>query len=340
MTQATLETALSQQARVTLAHTPTPIEALNNLSAMGHCSLYVKRDDCTGVGMGGNKIRQLEYYVGDALANNANLLLITGAIQSNFTRSVAAVAAKLNLHCHVQLEQRVANFSEQYTNNGNVFLNQLYGANISYFPEGENEAGADKALEEIAQRYRSDGFKPYIIRLGAEHAPIGALGYVRAAIEFANSDTAKEGIDEIFIASGSALSHIGLLFGLRALGYPTKVTGVCVRRSAQQQHDRVKRRLDDLAQLLNLPLCVKEQDISLIDNTLAPGYGQLSSSTIAATELFASREGLLLDPVYTAKVADAVLRFAKLAANRDKRVLLWHTGGQPAIFAYENQLSQ
>ena len=230
-----LENTLKQIPRVSLGHTPTPLELLPNLGKKLGLSLYVKRDDCTGIAFGGNKIRQLEYYFGEAVAQKADTVLITGAVQSNFVRSVAAVAGKLNMQCHIQLEERVDGVSDLYRNNGNVLLDKLLGARLHYFPEGENEAGADAAMMALAEKLRGQGKTPYIIHLGAGHFPTGGYGYASAAIELSQQlQTTHKNIadfDEIIIASGSALTHGGLLFGLRALGVNTPLRGICVRRS-------------------------------------------------------------------------------------------------------------
>ena len=162
----------------------TALESMPNLSA--HCGgarLFVKRDDCTGLAFGGNKVRQLEFYFGDACANNADTILITGAVQSNFVRMVAAGASKLGLSCHIQLEDRVASKDRQYHSSGNIFLDKILGATLHSYPEGEDESGADDQLEAIASELRANGHKPYVIHLAPGHAPLGSLGYIVAAHE-------------------------------------------------------------------------------------------------------------------------------------------------------------
>ena len=150
MTNAIFE-ALDAKPRQALAHLPSPLERMANLEALGGgARLYVKRDDCTGLAMGGNKLRQLEYYFGEAKQQNADTVLITGAVQSNFVRLAAASANRLGMHCHIQLEQRVAKNDPLYANSGNVLLDRMLGATIHSYPHGEDEAGADAQLESIA----------------------------------------------------------------------------------------------------------------------------------------------------------------------------------------------
>jgi D-cysteine desulfhydrase/L-cysteate sulfo-lyase len=314
-------------------HLPTPLEPLPRLGAELGVDLWVKRDDLTGIAFGGNKIRQLNFYIGQARAEGADTLLITGAVQSNFVRSTAAMAAALGMSCHVQLEERVKDVDALHRSNGNALLDQLFGARLHSYPQGEDEAGADAALQALADDLRARGARPYVIPLGADHAPLGALGYVDAAREIAPH---APWFDALYIASGSALTHIGLFFGLRALGMDLPVIGVCVRRDKAAQHARVSQRLGDLATLLGMadPTCA--EDIQLTDKSLAPGYGQLSGLARHAITRTARSEGLLLDPVYTAKVMAALITDAP--ALTGKRVLFWHTGGQPALFAYGDGL--
>ncbi len=333
-----LKDALARFPRAEAAHTPTSLEALTNLGRELGIALYVKRDDCTGAGFGGNKVRQLEFYFGAALAEGADTILITGAVQSNYVRTAAAMARRLGLDCHIQLEERVAGVSELYRTNGNVLLDQLLGANLHSFPEGEDEAGADAAVAAIADRLRASGRKPYIIPLGPDHEPLGALGYVAAAIETADQLTAGEPFDEVIVGSGSALTHAGLLVGFHALGLALPVRGVSVRRHSEAQTGRVRHRVDQLIALLDLPLKVPDKDIEVYDGTLSPGYGLLNTATLEAIHRTARTEGLFLDPVYTGKVMAGVIQLAENGDLCGKRVLFWHTGGQPALFGYADQL--
>ena len=337
LTPKTLQAVLDKFPRVQAAHNPTPIEALANLGARLGLHVSVKRDDCTGVAFGGNKVRQLEFYLGEALARNADTVLITGAVQSNFVRTTAAMAAKLNLRCHVQLEQRVANKSAAYHSNGNVLLDKLCGATVHHFPDGEDEAGADNALELLADDLRRQGARPYTIHLGTAYPPIGALGYVAGALELSQQLPTIEPVDEIVVCSGSALTHIGILVGLRLLGINIPVQGICVRRDAQLQTTRVTRRVAELIAMLDCPLTIPGSDIRLDDAVLAPGYGQLNQATSDAIKQAATLEGLLLDPAYTGKGMAGLIRQAD--KNRGKHVLFWHTGGQPALFGYIDQLA-
>jgi len=323
--------------RVGLAHLPTPIDALENLSrTLGGAALHVKRDDATGLAFGGNKVRQLEFYLGEALAQDADTVLITGAVQSNFVRLAAAAAAKLGLGCHIQLEERVADVDAVYRESGNVLLDRLLGAVLHAYPCGEDEAGADARLGEIAAALRDSGKMPYIIPLSPGHPPLGALGYVCAAAEIlAQIEGTGTAIDEIVVASGSGHTHAGLLCGLRALDSSTPVTGVCVRRDARAQRPRLRDHCRRIATLLGLDLRIDDADIHLMDDFLAPGYGCANVPTMDAITMCARLEGLLLDPIYTGK---AMAGFIQRARESDRSLLFVHTGGTPALFAYEPAL--
>ncbi len=338
MTQ-TLPPKLAELPRVPLAHLPTPLELLANLSRhIGAGRLLVKRDDLTGLAMGGNKIRQLEFYLGDALAHKADTLLITGAVQSNFVRSAIAAGNRFGMRSHVQLEQRVDRNDHLYASSGNVFLDRLLGATIHHYSEGEDEAGADRQLESIAAGLSEQGRTPYVIHLAPGHAPLGALGYVLAAEELLDQvDPSAPDIDEVVVGSGSGHTHAGLLFGLRWLGCTVPVTGVCVRRRADEQRERILARTQEIGRLLEVPNPVAPNDIVLTDENLAPGYGRLNDATREAIGLAAQHEALLLDPVYTGKVmATALAR----AAETDGSILFVHTGGTPALFAYQQELAE
>ncbi len=315
----------------------TPLELLGNLSRhCGGASIFVKRDDCTALAFGGNKVRQLEFYLGEAVALEADTVLITGAVQSNFVRTAAAAANKLGMRCHIQLEERVAETTPQYRESGNVLLDKLLGATLHSYATGEDESGADQALEQIATDLKNSGRNPYVIHLALDHPPLGALGYIVAADELLRQIGASEiKLDQIFVGSGSGATHAGLLFGFRALGSNLPVTGVCVRRKADLQVHRIKDACERIATLLDVKNPVAVEDIELTGDFLAPGYGVPSNSILDAIILGARMEGLIIDPVYTGKALAATIHFAS-RSSPDQNLLFWHTDGTPAIFAYQN----
>jgi 1-aminocyclopropane-1-carboxylate deaminase/D-cysteine desulfhydrase-like pyridoxal-dependent ACC family enzyme len=226
-----------------------------------------------------------------------------------------------------------------YRASGNVLLDRLLGATLHDYPIGEDEAGADARLEDIAADLRRRSRRPFVIHLGLGHPPLGALGYVAAAAELVGQlEERKLLLDEIVVASGSGHTHAGLLFGLRALGCRVPVTGACVRRGREEQTARIKDHCGRIAQMLEVDDPVGDDDVRLVDDFLAPGYGQLNPAMIDALKLTARREGLILDPVYTAKaMAAAFHRSKELGCGRS--LLFVHTGGVPAVFGYESLLT-
>ncbi len=330
--------ALDKLPRARLWCDPTPLEALPNLAeVLGAKAIHVKRDDCNGLAFGGNKVRQLEYYLGQAVAQDADTVLMTGAVQSNFVRTAAAACAKLKMDCHIQLEDRVPRDNPEYTRSGNVLLDELLGATLHAYPEGEDEAGADRSLQEIADKLSGEGKKPYIVHMAPGHPPLGALGYVDCARELV-TQLDENGIepDEIFAPSGSGNTHGGLLYGLRALGRHAPVNGVCVRRAADLQKPRIENRVQQIAQLLDEKCPVGDDDVIVDDRFLPPGYGQAGPETFEAISLAARTEALLLDPVYTGKTFAALINSAREYPGRT--LLFVFTGGGPSIFGYGEEL--
>ncbi|WP_241480935.1 D-cysteine desulfhydrase family protein [Leisingera sp. ANG-M6] len=322
--------------RAPLLVQPTPLERLDRLSHELEIDLWIKRDDLTGLSFGGNKTRQLEFYLGAALADQADTILITGAVQSNFCRTAAAAAAKLGMRAILQREERVPGMDPLYYRSGNIYLSDILGAESISYPEGENEAGADAALEAQAEELRKAGCNPYIIPLGLGHPPLGALGYVLAAEELA----AQIGsFDAAVVPSGSGATHAGFLIGTRRAGITAPVYGICVRRNAQLQKDRLEQLTQNLADLMNAPRPFGSEDILTWDGALAPGYGRAGPATRAALQRMAITEGILLDPVYSAKTFAGLLGLLETGSiAKGQKVLLLHTGGLPALFAYQNEL--
>ena len=324
---------------VKLAHSPTPLEQMNNLSKLfssehGEICLWIKRDDCTGLAMGGNKARQLEFYLGEAVAQNADTILTTGAIQSNHVRMTVAGAHKLGLNCEVQLEERVSDRPSEYYNSGNPFLVSMLGAKVHKYPVGEDEEGADRALYERAEVLSSQGKSPYVIPLALNHTPLGALGYVVAAQELLNQMNGSE-LDAVVVASGSGSTHAGLLVGLRAMGCHAKVYGICVRRNSTLQKPRLLKRCQELATMIGHSDLIVESDLITNDEVLEPGYGRLNQATSEAISMTGRQEGILLDPTYSGKSMAGLFHLLNQGEfSAGQNIVYLHTGGAPGAFGY------
>ncbi|OED39096.1 cysteine desulfhydrase [Chromatiales bacterium (ex Bugula neritina AB1)] len=321
---------------VSLAHKPTVLEQLHNVSSQSGVNVWIKRDDCTGLLFGGNKARQLEYYIGQALEEQADVLLTTGAVQSNHVRSTVAAARKLGIDVEVQLENRVSTNSAAYHNSGNALLVKLMGATVHHIDIGDDEDAADKALDRRADVLREDGRRPYIIPLSNAHTPWGALGYVEAAEELLKQQQDFGiNVDHYVVASGSASTHAGLLTGLRASGSNVPVHGICVRRDATSQIERVKKKSTAVARLLNLDPDIATDSIICHDDALWPGYGMISDAVADTLKYMAQSEGIVLDPTYTAKSFHGLRSLVKQGVIAGGETVVYiHTGGSPAIFAY------
>ena len=248
--------------RVRLGHAPTPIDPAPNLGAALGIDLWIKREDCTGLALGGNKVRQLEFHFGEAEARGADTVLVTGAVQSNLVRIAAAGARKLGMAVHIQLEDRVDGMGALYRASGNLLLDRVLGATLHPFPEGEDEAAADAAMERRARALADEGRRPYVIHSAPGHAPLGGLGYVVAAKEVVEQAPGI-GFDAVVCASGSALTHAGTLVGLRALGERAPVLGICVRCDADRQADRVARVAGALAAMIERPDAFDAGDVDV-----------------------------------------------------------------------------
>lgn len=323
--------------RVILQQTPTPLERLERISEHLDLDLWIKRDDLTGIGFGGNKIRQLEFYFGAARAAKADTILITGAVQSNFVRSAAAVAGRLGMRSILQLENRVPGKDAIYAASGNVLLGQILGAEHIFYPEGEDEAGADRALRDRAEALAAEGRHPYVIPLGLNNPPLGALGYMAAADEILAQ---KADFDAVVIPSGSGLTHAGLLCGMRAAGIQMPVHGICVRRDAEAQTTRIRTVCRNTETLLGRDGITTPDDIRIWDRALAPGYGHAGERAQEAMLMMARQEGIFLDPVYTAKSFAGVIGLRREGVlPPGARVLFVHTGGQPALFGYQSEIA-
>ncbi|MEP3112700.1 D-cysteine desulfhydrase family protein [Nisaea sp.] len=333
--------------RVRLGHFPTPLEKMERLA--GHLSgelgspvpsLWVKRDDCSGVATGGNKVRQLEYSFGAAQAAGADTAVITGAVQSNYMRTAAAFAAKLGMECHVQLENRVEGMGEEYHKSGNVLLDRMFGAHMHHFPLGEDEKAADANLNSIAARLKREGKKPYLFTLSADTKPLTSLGYMQCVVElFEQSVAGNMPFDAVVVPSGSAATHVGTLLGLRLAGYTGPVYGICVRRDAKSQTERVVSITRLAEDMLGCGKIVPESDVICLDDWLGPSYGKMVESTHEAIDLAGRLEALIVDPVYTAKSLAGLIGLTRAGSfDGMENVLYIHTGGLPALFAYRSAI--
>ncbi|MBP6015025.1 MAG: D-cysteine desulfhydrase [Alphaproteobacteria bacterium] len=315
---------------------PTPIERLPHLSRhLGGPDIYIKRDDLLGLAAGGNKTRKLEFLVADALAQGADTLITVGAVQSNHCRLTLAAAVREGLKCRLVLEQRVPGSYDKRAS-GNNFLFDLLGVEAVTVVDAGTDLAA--AMQAIATDLKAQGRKGYIIPGGGSNA-LGALGYVACAEELL-AQTFEQGLKlgHIVCASGSAGTHAGLLTGLIGNSARIPVTGINVRRPRAEQEGNVHTLALDVAKLLDIAAPARETVVAL-DEWVGPGYSLPTPAMIDAVRTLARLEGVLLDPVYTGKAMAGLIDLVRRGTFKGREnVLFLHTGGAPALYAYQRTL--
>lgn len=326
---------LARFPRVRLAHLPTPLELMPNLTKhFGGPRLYVKRDDCTGLATGGNKTRKLEFLMAAAIAEGADTILTQGAVQSNHCRQSAAAAAKMGMKCFLLFEKRITDADDAYLNSGNVLLDRIYGATIV-----EYDAGTDMnvALNEVAETVRRDGGKPYVIP-GGGSSKIGALGYANCALEMvAQANDMDVRIDHIIHATGSAGTQGGLVTGLKLINAAIPVLGIGVNAPKAVQEQRVFDLAEETADYLGVPGGVARSDIVANDEYVGEGYGIPTQGMLDAVHMAARMEGLLFDPVYSGKALDGMFDLITRGHfGKNDTLVFIHTGGAAGLFGYQN----
>ena len=324
---------ISRFPRLHFAHLPTPLEPLDRLSDyLGGPKLWIKRDDCTGLAGGGNKTRKLEFLIADALHESADCVITQGATQSNHTRQTAAIAARQGLGCHILLEDRTGSKDTDYNYNGNVLLDELFGASLGMRPNGTD---MNAAMQDLAKELEANGKKTYIIPGGGSN-PVGALGYVNAALELLNqANEMSLRIDELVHGTGSAGTQAGLVTGMAACNSGIPVLGIGVRAPHDAQLSSVLNLAQRTAAHMGIPDTVSENDVHVNCNYVGKGYGIPGEDTLQAIKLLANMEGILLDPVYSGKAMAGLIDLVRQGRyESDQNVVFLHTGGSQALFGY------
>ncbi len=325
-----------------LAFLPTPLHPLPQLNAWLReqgvaAELWIKRDDQTGLAFGGNKTRKLEFLLGDAFARGCDTLITTGATQSNHCRQTAAAAAQAGLDCHLVLGGQPPD-----SPNGNLLLDTLLGATL-HWTTRENRINR---LREVEAELLAAGRRPYFITYGGSD-PIGASGYALALEEvLQQARDLTVDFDVIVVASSSGGTQAGLVAGASALGSQVSVLGVSIDEPQEHLQQHVAALATDTAMHMGHPHSFAPADIFVDAAYLGGGYGVMGDLEREAIRLMAQTEGILLDPVYTGRAFGGLLDILRrtprrlLPKDRQGRILFWHTGGAPALFAYTEDLKQ
>lgn len=309
--------------RLRFAHLPTPIEELPRLSStLGGPRLLVKRDDQTGLALGGNKTRKLEFLVAEAQEQGARTLISAGAIQSNHCRQTAAAAARFGFECILVLTGDLP-----ARPSGNLTLDHLLGARIVNAADRKDR---DRILQETFDRAAAEGKKPYLVPYGGS-SPTGALGYA-----FAVEEVMKQGIEADWFVFGTSSggTHAGLMLGQRVFGFKGKILGISIDECVEWLQENVSALATKAGEKLGKRIGFAPADVAANADYCRAGYGVLTEAEREAVRLFARTEGLLLDPVYTGRAAAGLIDLIRKGFfKKDETVLFWNTGGQTALFA-------
>jgi D-cysteine desulfhydrase family pyridoxal phosphate-dependent enzyme len=308
--------------RIHIAQLPTPVEKLEQLSAvLEGPKLWVKRDDLTGLAFGGNKTRKLEFVLADAQVRGTRTVITVGAAQSNHCRQTAALAARFGLDCILVLSGDPAQAPS-----GNLLLDQLFDAEIVW----TSRERRSQALQDAFDNAKENRRKPYLIPLGASD-PIGAMGYMVAFNEMLSQQVP---VDWIVVASSSGGTQAGLVLGAALQHWKGKVLGISIDEPADLLQEIVAKLASDASGLVGAGLQINPENVFVNDDYLGRGYGVMDQPERQAIQLFARHEGLLLDPVYTGRAAAGMIDLIRRGFfKKGDNVLFWHTGGTPALFA-------
>ncbi len=336
MTPEDLRARIDRIDRVPLAHLPTPLEHCPRLSAaIGGPAIYVKRDDLTGLAFGGNKTRQLEFLFAELVAQDADVIVAGAFTQSNWCRQITAAANKLGLDVSLVLAHGEKGPERQ----GNLLLDDLMGADITVVDLHDIQK-LPPLLEQKADELANSGRRPYIIDpFGPATLARSTLGYVNAAVEIDEQLRSMAVDANAIYVSGANMTPAGLALGMRALGRDTRVVGITPIRWDEDRASDIARIANNAAALLDLDIHFEPEDIHNDDGYVGPRYGVVTDASRAALRLAARTEGLILDPVYTSKALAGLIDHVEQGRIGAHEVVVFvHTGGNPAVFAYAEEL--
>ncbi|WP_186395022.1 1-aminocyclopropane-1-carboxylate deaminase [Stappia sp. TSB10GB4] len=324
--------------RYPLTFGPTPIEKLERLSQHlgGKVEIHAKREDCnSGLAFGGNKLRKLEYIVPDAIASGADTLVSIGGVQSNHTRMVAAVAAKIGFKCRLVQESWVPHEDAVYDRVGNIMLSRIMGADVQLVDEGF-DIGIRRSWEEAIAEVEASGGKPYAIPAGASVHKYGGLGYVGFAEEVrAQEEALGYRFDYIVVCTVTGSTHAGMLVGFAKDGRARNVIGIDASATPEQTRGQVFEIASRTAELVELGRPIEKDDVVLVEDYAYPIYGVPSDETKEAIRLCARLEGMITDPVYEGKSMQGMIDLVKKGYFPEgSKVLYAHLGGAPALNGY------
>jgi D-cysteine desulfhydrase family pyridoxal phosphate-dependent enzyme len=322
--------------RVRLASLPTPLEEMPRLTEiLGGPRLLIKRDDLTGLALGGNKARKLEFLLGEARASGADVVVTTGALQSNHARITAAAARKLGMRAVLVLSGE-----EPAEYQGNLLLDIIFGAEVRVI-QSEEEYVLLATMEDVARELSREGHRPYLIPTGGSTA-LGVCAYIEAAMELLlQANGMGVAVDAIVHATSSGGTQAGLFVGMKLAQARVQLVGISAGPPREVVERRVTALVDDVSRLLRLDLRGHPDDLIVLDGYVGEGYGIPSPECLEAIRLVARTEGILLDPVYTGKAMAGLIDWIRQGRfEPSQTVVFWHTGGVPALFAHARVLGE
>ena len=330
-----LRERLSRFPRLGLANLPTPLQPLRRLSSLlGGPALWVKREDATGLGLGGNKVRKLDFVLREAVESGCDSLVSGGVVQSNSQRQVAAAAAKLGLECHLAVFQgRLAPPTIDYAKTGNALLIRILGAHTYEVPwTGDRNS----EIFNLSERLASGGKRPFVVPYGASNG-LGAVGYASASAEIAEQSSEHGFLPTAIVhSSGSGGTQAGLVLGASIALPTTQVIGIDVDAEPERVRADVVKHGNAGAELIGSQF--PESNVEVIAGHAGPAYGVPHTETIDAIELAARTEGLVLDPVYSGKGMAGLIALVRSGRwTKDDNIVFIHSGGEPALFAYRER---
>jgi L-cysteate sulfo-lyase len=319
--------------KTSLGFFPTPLVELSRLSDfLGGPKIFMKRDDLTGLALGGNKTRKLEYILADALKQGCDTVITAGAAQSNHCRQTAAAAAKLNLECHLLLGGEAPPKAQ-----GNLLLDHIFDSKIHW--TGSNRKGED--IARIFAELKAAGKKPYLVPYGGSNE-LGAVSFIDAVAELQQQNKGPE-FSHVVFASSSGGTHAGLILGKKIYNKTFDLVGINIDKdtNATQPFDQLIAQLvNSTAKLIGLDYTFSKNELILNSDYVGDGYGIVGPQENEAIALTAKLEGILLDPVYTGRAMAGLMHLIRSGKiSKNDHVLFWHTGGAPSLFAYSDDLA-
>ncbi len=318
--------------KVTLGFFPTPLTEMQRLRKLFSKGprLFVKRDDLTGLALGGSKTRSLEYLLGEAVAAGADLLITCGPVQSNHVRLTAAAGSLLGLKVILVITGEKPKLPQ-----GNMLLNHLLGADLIYSDKTLDEL--DLVIREVAESQQAKGYRPFVIN-GGGYSPLGSIGYIELIDELLGQAKKLDiKITHLVLSSGTGCAQSGLIVGSEMLSAKINIIGVTINRPKEILAKRIKSEINQTSSLVGYPNEIEENKIIVLDEYIGKGYSLPTPECISAINTVGRSEGLILDPVYTGKAMAALIDLIERSYfNQDETVVFLHTGGTPGLFDKAN----